>query len=1706
MDNITIGSKIENEGRDSQGTLSAQEFNNLVNKVKELVDLVNIGGLESVAGQIKSLQGSLKGISESQLITGVTEGTAYDGFAGATLEQIVRELAGGSGTMYSTYIRNDMESLGMSAQVGNSCNLNFTFMSQYKDDLSEPYKPTGELGMLTIMVKNNRYTDFTIVKQLEVSSGVKLTQDVSEYLSSGLNSVKLTVTGENTDKTTSPLTYSVQLTSLNVSASNFSWWSVFKDDVTLPLIISGNVSKTLHVTVSGGNYNMSYEKPLGTSVYTDTPYNYIVPHPDNTGVYNISIWLSNSDNTIQTMVLSYNVMYVTEDAAVKLMCVNSVAKKIVNWQDNTLFEYSVYDGGAAYTDAKFIIKRGEEEIYVSENNAIETAKKQTLLYPMELETDDNSNFDVSLLAVSSGVELIDTLIIPVDNSLGYSATAGAVLYINPRTRSNTQSSRLSIINESDKSAISATWNNVNWSNDGWVEDSDGAKALKLLAGSSVVIDYQPFSTECAKTGKSIEIDFKVDNASNTVFDIIKIIEGTIGLKISGENVSFFSQSRQDSTTQDVPIDNDVRIRLTIVVMPTAYGTPGFNLVQIYINGKNNRQFAYESNDYFKNSGKIVLGNDYANLYLYSLRVYDNALSSDAVYKNNLNHLHSLEEKILEEAQNNVFDSEGVNIDFFATKRLFNVFVIDAPFPNLLNPSGVPGNIEVYFADKPDNNFSIKNVLWEGQGTSSKKYLEWNIRGKLNGLKDSAGVKINSVTTYSDGSTESKVVKFFNGLPKCNKITAKKNWASSMQDHKAGSVAAFTDLHKELGLSNEAISINSEVRVSVYQEPFIGFSKQVNEEGKDVYICMGEFTFGPDKGDLPTFGYDTIAFPNLISIEGSDNAPLGALFRVPWNTNNRYWAYNPSAEAFQYNEANCWDFDAGLLNENGEPVSAQKWIEAYNAVYVCSNRIKPYSGTIDELNTNVSEYRGTGYEYWTPDYKLWYYEAADGRFIASDIGNGQINLREQLSAYLTSDLSVFTTDQLNELFINARKQLFRDTIPTYFDIPDAIFHHNFTELHGGTDQRTKNTYPYNFCSVGSKWKWRLDDADTIFPIDNQGQDRKPYWCEMHDTYSNGQPMWNGETSVFWNMLELAYADEIASGMRNMFAAMERLSGQQLGSQSDKVYAFYRKYYLGVKNYFPLTIVNSDARRYVNAKLAYINGTYTNDTDPLTQSHGDFFSAETAWVKKRIIYIMSKYNYGLFSVNGTDTIVVRAAGDLIQYNIIPALDMYPSVANGTSIIQGNRTKAGEICSINVDLGGSADQQNAIQAASWLLSIGDWHDKNVSGTMVVRGKKLKELILGSKTDNVVISITGLTISDCGNLKKLLLSNISTLQGVLDVSQLTSLKEIYADGTSVNQIKLPDGGNIEKVEYPSTNAYLVLNNFPALTNDGLIIDKCASNITDYMIQNCPLLDSATILMQIIQAQDGQTNHTLKRVRAIGFNTEITSEGSKVLDYLVKLSDGSYEGLDSNGLAGSEPKPVLDGTLNINANVYEDSLLALRSYFNRLTLNVTGEYYIRFQDPEVTRICASVWGDGPGTSKAMAGKAITFSNTNLPFQGNTAIEYFNEFELFESTLYYKENLNYVGFFEGCTNLKEIRLPLNIVNSSTAPYSSDTDRMFRGCTNLKKVYFPEGSLYVRTATFDNCQRIILDKLPDTITSCVGPKASFIFFFRAPLGCTTAPNP
>ena len=522
---------------------------------------------------------------------------------------------------------------------------------------------------------------------------------------------------------------------------------------------------------------------------------------------------------------------------------------------------------------------------------------------------------------------------------------------------------------------------------------------------------------------------------------------------------------------------------------------------------------------------------------------------------------------------------------------------------------------------------------------------------------------------------------------------------------------------------------------------------------------------------------------------------------------------------------------------------------------------------------------------------------------------------------------------------------------------------------------------------------------------------------------------------------------------MMTSMQALSGLKSGNDLEKLYAFYKKYFFNeAQEYFPSNAFNADARiAYENGKLAYNAGTYSNDTDPITQSLGDHYAAEQRWVTKRILYMMSKYNFGLFSANGSDTITVRAAGNTIKYELTPAMDMYPAIANGTSIIRGARTKAGDVCVMEIELSGSGDQQNAIQGASYLQDIGDWYNKNVQGSMIIQGRMLRDIRLGSKTEAIVISISSLTLSNCISLQRLLLSNISTLSGTLNLAGCTHLQEVYADGTSLVQIILPKGGGLRSVEFSAYNQYLSLANYPLMTNEGVGIDLCEEIITDFFITGCPKVKPMQLLVSIMDAQTGQGgDHKLKRIRAVGFDE--TYDDSDMLDKLATLSNGTYEGLSSEGLAGEDEYPVLDGTITINTNAYEDSIEILRNAFKKLTLNINGDFYVRFKDAVIGNYFIDLYGDGVGITKQQI-QSIKVISDKI-FRDNEEITSFDELQYFTSI----SELYLYSFFN-CTKLVSIILPPNIQMLSIQSLRN---------TGLLRIKIPKSLTAIKNSVFDQC--------------------------------------
>ena len=556
-------------------------------------------------------------------------------------------------------------------------------------------------------------------------------------------------------------------------------------------------------------------------------------------------------------------------------------------------------------------------------------------------------------------------------------------------------------------------------------------------------------------------------------------------------------------------------------------------------------------------------------------------------------------------------------------------------------------------------------------------------------------------------------------------------------------------------------------------------------------------------------------------------------------------------------------------------------------------------------------------------------------------------------------------------------------------------------------------------ANSKWKFRQDDLDTIFTVINQGLMKKPYWVEYHDTYADGTPVWNGEKSVLWNLMEQAYPEERAQMMRRMLAKMEELGGLQKGTHQQKLFAFFQKYFFRVIDNFSSMLYNEDGKLYEQMKLAMLQGKYTNDTDPLGQSLGDGQSPEVAWVKKRIQYLQSKYSFGDYdakTAEGAITVRTSAQADATTNSIVlrltPAMKLYPTIAYGTTVMRGARTDAGKACEIVVDINGTSDQQLSVKSADYLLDIGDWSSYVINGALSIIGKRLKRLKLGDENEqNVKILISSLTLGNTTSLEQIDIQNISTLGGALDMRGNFRLRKFLAGGSSLTEAHFADGGALEEVDYPATTSYVELKNLDNLTNEKCNTEACAPNVMSYFVSGCDNLQPVKKLIDIMDAQVGQTPHALRYVRCVGFNETFTD--GRAFDKLSQLVDGTYQGIDAEGQYGNDPYPVLDGTINLTTGAYRDTYDALMTHYPKLKLNIA-KWWIRFEDPEVKRICIENW-DKDGDGELSMEEAAAVSSIGTMFSYNNNITNLNDFQYFHNV----RNLN--NAFAYCTGLVDVR-------------------------------------------------------------------------------------
>ncbi len=1346
------------------------------------------------------------------------------------------ESGSGGGTVNQYVLKLETNSARELESSDTNLSVNLRFSSQIYDSISQTLIDSGEDASITIerqMEGAGRWTTVATIGSFPstpAGTGNYRTVDLSPYLQNGTQYVRFTAKGNVSGQTAPLLTFTVGVAAMSAEIAT-NWGRAFVYDETvassgtiaIPVKMTGNVHKILYYEVlnSAGSKIKEGSIEVGTAEYVESAYTGLTfEHPQTAEILTIRVRLRYGNSTVYTDWVEQNFMVSTVASSAVLLCVNNVKSQVYNWTSERLLEYAVYNPGALTGSVVgFELMDSEEQtVWMTGSNG--NAENGIVYdYTPYLGIENNTpsgrvRLFGAKLRVSVGGVLMRTLTYSVDNSNNFAPTAGANFVLMPSSRSNYDSDRTVIRNETslatETKQLQGVWENVTFEDDGWVTDG-GVKMLRLFAGSKLTIPFECYSNTTQENGLTIEADVRMRNISDEDAAVLKIgkeVNGQfVGLILYPKRGYFFKTTNNVAEFQDIEWQENKRTHLTVNIAPRL-NVKGrlLNVVRLFVNDKINREFTFTSADRFwdgSGSGGIQIGGEGCDIDVFGMRVFKERLLSSGEVLNDVVAAESdIEKKKALIEANNIM--EGGVIKYALAKEKYNTMVWEGVFPDKNNQVETTGNLLVSILNDLIHSGRFNNMKCKGQGTSSKRYLYWNGGWSFND---------DSLFVNDNGDEGVPWYQLRDGSPRATKLVGKRNWASSPQSHKEGMCDIVNAVYDALfdgsagwepsGIKRTAGYENT--KIAVEEEPFL-FFVQATPDSEPVFD--GLMTFGSAKGDKLTFGYDKShpILKDYLMIEGSDQTPVLGLCQVPWFEDEV--SYNEEEEYYEYNGMGSFDVTLGNRGSIGH------FIEAFNTCYKYSTRINYYNGRLDDLQQDATadksyQYFVVGQTY--DNFYVYRYNWPTGRWVNAGTTktNGAydaVNLNEQLGLHLDPSSADF--EGMLAQVKAARVAAFRAVAGNHFHVNDTLYGMQMNKLMAASDNRNKNTYPY-YDPVDGVIRFGSDDNDTILPFNNQGQKQKPYWVEEHDYDSRPQfngYFWAASGNAMYNLFEDAYPNELRTMMRRILAAMADLGS---GYGEGGVMGCFDRYFFKIQNYFPAVAYNEVARlSYEWAKILYDAGEYTNDTDPITQSLGDQLECEKEWVRRRIVYIAS---YCMYNAAMGGSIEYRQLNSA-TYKLRPAMKMYMYMQLGTSYRYPTGSSAPKRCEsgeeVTIVCEGSDSIQTYIVGAEYLQDLGDLSAVGVTGsTAFANGKRLARLKVGNANASAVNFRPSAVASFPANAVEIDLRN-TAVPSVGSLAGVTKLERFYCGGTAITSLTLPQTNLLTDVELNEQLQTLVLRN----------------------------------------------------------------------------------------------------------------------------------------------------------------------------------------------------------------------------------------------------------------------------------------------------------
>ena len=706
---------------------------------------------------------------------------------------------GGGGTDVVTAIlsvENTSGWLSKTIPSGAACPVSFTW-SSIEDDL-----PTGD-GSIRITVNNVVRTTYQIAQG-------NVAVDLAPFLSTGANKVKVRISDTyDQGKTT---TFNITAIALSIS-STFDPTEKYSGAITFPVTPVGAVEKTIHRVLDG------VDTAVITTSVSNRQLSFTIPAQSH-GAHTLMVYFEAviNNETVRSNELYYEFTAV-DPVSDETIITSSYHNATEAQYTNIAIPFMVYDPLHLTAEVKIYVNGtlvSTQTVDRTEQSFAYKANTVGVLHFRIIANDAAKEFDVTVIESEIDVQ---------------AETEDLVLYLTSQGRSNNEEHPDTWAYGEGTGRIAASFTGFNWASDGWQKDADGVTVMRVSGDARITIPYRIFATDFRSTGKTIELEFSTRNVLNYDATILSCMSGGRGISLTAQKAMLSSEQSEISTQYK----EDEHNRISFVVEKRS----GNRLLSIYINGVQSGCVRYPVDDDFAQTEPvdISIGSSDCTIDLYTIRIYDNDLTSDQIVDNWIADTQDGTAMLERYVRNSITDAYG-NIVISSLPYDLPYLLIECD--ELPQYKGDKKTCSITFVHPlyPSKSFTSENVQIDIQGTSSQYYPRKNYK-----TKHKAGF------TGSSGSTSETYAMNADAVP-TNSFCYKADFASS---EGANNVELARLYNSACPYKTPAQVLNSKVRQGIDGFPMVVFW---HDTRNDETAFLGKYNYNNDKGTAEVFGFSS----------------------------------------------------------------------------------------------------------------------------------------------------------------------------------------------------------------------------------------------------------------------------------------------------------------------------------------------------------------------------------------------------------------------------------------------------------------------------------------------------------------------------------------------------------------------------------------------------------------------------------------------------------------------------------------------------------------------------------------------------------------------------------------------------------------------------------------------------------------------------------